>query len=132
MLSGGGIQDPCADGSGDVPDVLAMEAETELRDAMYEEDGDVARISSAQVVGFGPSIGGCAAGLLRMLDEIDEMDGREERDGREALVATLAVRLPREGRLFCSSLACASRRAFPWMRQFMLSISLCTGSWTCW
>lgn len=58
MLSGGGIQDPCADGSGDVPDVLAIEAETELRDAINEEDREVARISSAQVVGFGPSVGG--------------------------------------------------------------------------
>jgi hypothetical protein len=132
MLSGGGIQDPCADGSGDVPDVLAIEAETELRDAINEEDGEVARTSSAQVVGFGPSVGGWAAGLPRMLEEIEEMDGREDRDGREVLVATLAVRLPREGRLFCSSLACASRRALPWMRQFMLSISLCTGSWTSW
>lgn len=120
MESGGGIQEPFADGSGDVPEELTTE--TELRGAMYEEDGEGERNSDEQ--GFGASIGGWAGSLPRR----EEIDGREAMDGRDALVATLLVRLPREGRLFCISCSCACRIALPWTRQFMPSIWARTGS----
>lgn len=74
-------------------------------------------ISDAQ--GFGASTGVGAANLPWIDEEIEEMDGREVIDGRELIegreevVATLGLRLPREGRLFCCSLAAACRSALP-------------------